>query len=158
MPKRPTTIDEYLKAKPPELRVVLSQVRRAIGRAIPRATESISYQIPAYRLGTSPVVFFAGWTEHYSVYPASAALVAAFANELEPYSISKGTIRFPLDRKVPTALIARLAKFLFKEASLRASTKKSRKKAPAGKAPAKKASAKKAPAKKASSRRRARAS
>jgi len=148
MPKGPTTIDEYLKTKPPELRAVLSQVRRAIGRAIPRATESISYQIPAYRLGTSPVVFFAGWTEHYSVYPASAALVAEFQAELEPYSVSKGTIRFPLDRKVPTALIARLAKFLFSEATLRANAKKSRKKV----------GAKTAPAKKAPARRRARAS
>jgi uncharacterized protein YdhG (YjbR/CyaY superfamily) len=124
-----STIDEYLKDKPADVRLVLMQVRRAIGRAIPLATESISYQIPAYRLGTSPVVFFAGWKEHYSLYPASPALVAAFSKELEPYPVSKGTIRFPLDEKVPTTLIARLAKFLFREASLRALAKARPKKA-----------------------------
>jgi|SRR6478735_118982 len=131
-----TTIDEYLKAKPAEVRLVLMQVRRAIGRAIPQATESISYQIPAYRLGTSPVVFFAGWKQHYSLYPASPALVAEFEAELAPFSISKGTIRFPLGEKVPTGLIARLAKFLFREATLRAAAKKTRKKASTKKAPA----------------------
>jgi uncharacterized protein YdhG (YjbR/CyaY superfamily) len=135
-----TNIDDYLKGKPLEVRLVLEQVRRAIGRAIPKATESISYQIPAYRLGTSPVVFFAGWKEHYSVYPASPALVAAFSHELEPYEVSKGTIRFPLDRKVPTGLISRLAKFLFREATLRA-VAKDQKKAAAKKASAKKTAA-----------------
>jgi uncharacterized protein YdhG (YjbR/CyaY superfamily) len=131
-----STIDGYLKTKPAEVRLILAQVRRTIGRAIPKATEGISYQIPAYRLGTSPVVFFAGWKEHYSLYPASAALVAEFQAELAPYSISKGTIRFPLSEKVPAALIARLAKFLFREATLRAAAKKSRKKTSTKKAPA----------------------
>ena len=124
MPSALTTIDDYLRTRPPEVRLVLDQVRRAIGRAIPGATEGISYQIPAYKLGTSPVVFFAGWTAHYSIYPATRSLVAAFSSELSPYSISKGTIRFPLDEKVPVRLIAKLAKFLYGEANLRAAAKK----------------------------------
>jgi len=151
MPKvKASTIDDYLSGKPESVQAVLQEVRRAIGRAIPAAAESISYQIPAYRLGTTPVVFFAGWTEHYSLYPARATLVAAFAKELEPYSISKGTIRFPLTEKVPARLIARLAKFLFQEASAAAELKRARtaaKKAAPKKAASKKAASNKAPRK-----------
>jgi uncharacterized protein YdhG (YjbR/CyaY superfamily) len=127
MAKAAPTIDDYLRAKPAAVRRSLEQVRRAIGRAIPTATESISYQIPAYRLDATPVVFFAGWKEHYSLYPASTPLVKAFSTELLPYSISKGTIRFPLSERVPVALIARLAKFLFAEATARANAKRIRK-------------------------------
>jgi len=130
MPKDPVSpVDAYLAQKPPRTQKVLAQVRRAIARALPRTEEGISYGIPAYKLGTSPVIFFAGWKDHYSIYPAQEALVAAFSRELEPYAISKGTIRFPLDEKVPVALIARLAKFLFAEASARALAKQTRKEA-----------------------------
>jgi uncharacterized protein YdhG (YjbR/CyaY superfamily) len=57
------------------------------------------------------VLYFAGWKEHYSLYPASARLVAAFKAELAPFEISKGTIRFPLSKPVPVRLIGRLAKW-----------------------------------------------
>jgi uncharacterized protein YdhG (YjbR/CyaY superfamily) len=80
-------------------------------RALPGADEVISYQIPAYKLAGSPVVYFAGWKQHYSIYPATAELVATFKVELAPYEISKGTIRFPLAQPVPVQLIRRLAKF-----------------------------------------------
>jgi uncharacterized protein YdhG (YjbR/CyaY superfamily) len=56
-------------------------------------------------------LYFAGWKAHYSLYPASDALVAAFAHELAPYERSKGTIRFPLSEPVPVRLIERIARF-----------------------------------------------
>lgn len=137
-------VEVYLTRQRPEVAQILGQVRRAIARAIPRAEESISYGIPAFKLGTSPVIFFAGWKAHYSIYPASAPLVAAFATELAPYAISKGTIRFPLDEKVPTPLIGRLAKFLFEEATVRAAIRAQKKtnKSPRQRAPRATASAK----------------
>jgi len=156
MPKA-SSIDEYLGDKPAPVQRALAEVRRSIARAIPAALEGISYQIPAFKLGTSPVVFFAGWTEHYSLYPASAGLVKAFAKELSPYSVSKGTIRFPLSAKVPTGLIGRLAKFLFQEAlerevarsakkAARRSARASPKSVQPAKKPARKAAVAKAPA------------
>ena len=71
----------------------------------------ISYQIPAYKLHGRPVLFFAAWKEHYSLYPSNARLVAAFKDQLSKYEISKGTIRFPLSDGVPVTLIERIAKF-----------------------------------------------
>jgi len=114
------SVDEYLVAQPAGGRAALKRVRGAIRKAMPGAEEAISYQIPTYKVDGRPAVYFAGWKEHYSVYPASAQLVAAFKDELAPYELSKGTIRFPLSRPVPVGLIGRIAKFMAKEAAQRA--------------------------------------
>jgi uncharacterized protein YdhG (YjbR/CyaY superfamily) len=65
------------------------------------------------------VLYFAGWKQHYSLYPASEQLVAAFTNELAPYLVHKGTIRFPLAQSVPVQLIERIAKFRAEEVATR---------------------------------------
>jgi uncharacterized protein YdhG (YjbR/CyaY superfamily) len=69
------------------------------------------------------VLYFAGWTAHYSLYPATDRLVSAFKPELAPYRISKGTIRFPLSQPVPVRLIERIAKFRAREAAPRTRAK-----------------------------------
>ena len=69
------------------------------------------------------MIYFAGWKEHYSLYPASDRLVKAFKRDLAPYKISKGTIRFPLDEPVPLKLIADIAKFRAQETLERANAK-----------------------------------
>src|SRR5262249_43818559 len=92
----------------------------------PDAEESISYQIPTYRLPAGPVLYFAGWKAHYSLYPATARLVAALGDELAPYELSKGTIRFPLSGPVPPRLIERIARLRAKEAAERARARSAR--------------------------------
>src|SRR4029079_17933704 len=89
----------------------LEAVRRAILKALPHAQEGLAYQMPAYTLNGVGVLYFAGWKSHYSLYPASDALVEAFAKELAPYERSKGTLKFPLSEPVPVRLIERIAKF-----------------------------------------------
>ncbi len=69
------------------------------------------------------MVYFAGWKQHYSLYPATGRLVAALKDDLAPYEVSKGTIRFPLSEAVPVKLIGRIAKFLAQEAARRARPK-----------------------------------
>ncbi len=120
------SIDEYIASKPETLRPVLERVRATIRKALPGAEEAISYQIPAFKLNGRVVVFFAGWKEHYSIYPAGPALLAAFAEKLAGYMVSKGTIQFPLNRPVPVALISRIARFKAEEAAKRAAAKKSK--------------------------------
>jgi uncharacterized protein YdhG (YjbR/CyaY superfamily) len=105
------SVPEYIASKPEEVQAALKQVRKAVRAAVPRAVEGISYQIPAYTLNGTTVLYFAGWKAHYSIYPASDALVAAFPRELGRYERSKGTIKFPLTEPVPVKLIERMAKF-----------------------------------------------
>jgi uncharacterized protein YdhG (YjbR/CyaY superfamily) len=122
------SVDEYLASKPANVRAVLERVRNAIRKALPGAEETISYQIPVYKIDSVPVLFFAGWKEHYSLYPASDALVAAFQKELADYELSKGTIRFPLNDPVPLRLVQRIAKFRARQLSAREKTKGGRRK------------------------------
>lgn len=117
------SVDEYIATHPEEVQVVLERVRSAIRRALPGAQEAISYQIPTYKLHGSAVLYFAGWKRHYSLYPAGDELVEAFKDDLEPYEVDKGTIRFPLSRPVPVRLIERIARFRAKEAAERATSK-----------------------------------
>lgn len=104
------SVDEYIAAQPEAARCVLEQVRQTIRKVLPGAEEVISYQIPAFRLPGGTVIYFAGWKKHYSLYPATGTLVAAFEKELARYELSKGTIRFPLAEPVPVELIAEIAK------------------------------------------------
>ena len=120
---RAASVSEYIASKPKEARAALKSVRTAIRTAVPKAEEGLSYQMPAYTLNGVPVLYFAGWKAHYSIYPASDALVAAFKRELLPYERSKGTIRFPLSEPVPVKLIARIAKFRAKEVAEREKAK-----------------------------------
>jgi uncharacterized protein YdhG (YjbR/CyaY superfamily) len=108
-------VDEFIASQPKTVQGVLERVRNTIRKALPGADEVISYQIPAYKLRGRTVIYFAGWKQHYSLYPGSGRLVAAFTDELVPYKISKGTIRFPLSEPVPVKLIERIAKFRAKE-------------------------------------------
>jgi len=109
------SVDEYIASQPQAAQDALQRVRSAIRRGVPGAEEVISYQIPAYKLHGVRVLFFAGWKTHYSLYPASAGLVAAFKDELAPYEVSKGTIRFPLSKPVLAKLVERIAKYRAKE-------------------------------------------
>ena len=117
------SVDDYIASQPEAMQDILSRVRKAIREAVPGAEEMISYQIPAYKLHGRPVLYFAGWSQHYSLYPATGRVVAAFEDELASYEVHKGTIRFPLSRPVPLKLIGRVAKFRAKEVAEREKAK-----------------------------------
>jgi uncharacterized protein YdhG (YjbR/CyaY superfamily) len=115
-PTSPTTVDEYIAGFPRPVQLVLKKVRRSIRKGLPQAEESISYRIPTYKLNGRPVIYFAGFNQHYSIYPANLRLVAAFKEQLAAYEFNgKGTIRFPLGTSVPSALLERIARFRAKE-------------------------------------------
>lgn len=104
------SVPEYLATLPKETRATLQRVRAILRKAVPKGEEVISYQIPAVKLAGRAVIYFAGWKEHYSLYPATEKVVASFERELADYELRKGTIRFPLAEAVPHKLIAGIAK------------------------------------------------
>ena len=116
------SVDDYIATHPEPARGVLERVRSIIRRAIPRAQEGISYKIPAYRLPAGPVIYFAGWKQHFSLYPVTGGVIAMFAHELAPYEVERGTIRFPLNERVPSRLIAGIVKLRAQEITQAAST------------------------------------
>lgn len=110
------TVDQYIAAKPQPARDILARVRHAIRAALPDAEESISYDMPTYKIDGQPVIYLAGWKRHFSIYPSSVSIEVAFKDELAPYEIEKGTIRFPF-ADPPIELIARIATFRAQEAA-----------------------------------------
>jgi len=117
------SVDDYISSHPEAVQRVLKRVRSTIRKAVPGAEELISYQIPTYKLRGRPVLYFAGWKQHYSLYPSTGHLVAAFKDQLAAYEISKGTIRFPLSEPVPMKLIESIAKFRAEEVAERGKAK-----------------------------------
>ena len=113
------SVDEYIASQPEAVQGVLQHVRSAVRETVPSAEEAISYQIPTYKLQRSAMLYFAGWKKHYSLYPVSDRVVAAFKDDLASHLISKGNIRFPLSQTVPVKLIERIAKFRAKEVAER---------------------------------------
>ena len=106
----PKTFSEYLATVPIAARKNLVKMREAIRSCVPKdAIETISYRIPAFRTESGVLVWFAGFSDHCSLFP-TAAVIEMFEDELSGFSTSKGTIHFSLDKPLPTALIRRIVK------------------------------------------------
>jgi len=118
----PKDVDTYLASVPKEARAALGRLRKIIRATAPKATETISYGIPTYKY-RGMLVAFAAFKNHCSFFPGAAA-VKANENELKPYGISKGTIRFPADTPLPAVLVKRLVKARIKENEARSASKR----------------------------------
>jgi uncharacterized protein YdhG (YjbR/CyaY superfamily) len=106
----PRSVDEYMARQPEPVRAKLEQVRAVIRKAVPEAQEGIGYRMPGYKLHGKPLLYFAGFTNHYSLFAASGTFFAAIEDELSGYEVRKGTVHFPLAKPVPVKLISRIAK------------------------------------------------
>ncbi len=104
----PQTVDDYLAALPEDARATLEKIRKTIKAVAPKATEVISYQMPMYKQH-GMLVGFAAFKDHCSLFPGVVPIVA-HKDELKAYKTSKGTIRFPIGKPLPAALVKKLVK------------------------------------------------
>jgi uncharacterized protein YdhG (YjbR/CyaY superfamily) len=121
----PTTIDEYIASFPPEVQEKLETIRATIRKAAPKAEEAISYMIPTFRLHGN-LVHFAAYKKHIGFYPGAGG-IAAFEEELAGYETSKGTVQFPLEKRLPLTLITKIVKFRVQQNLDKAATKAKKK-------------------------------
>ncbi len=120
---KPKTVDEYIAIALPETKEHLERMRLVIIETAPDAVEYIGYEMPAYKLYGRVLIYFAGFTKHVSLFPGPEA-IEAFKDKLSDYKTSGGTIRFSLDKKIPTALIKQIVKFCMKRNLEKAKDKK----------------------------------
>ncbi len=114
-------VDEYMAQLPEDRRVVMEQLRSTIRSAAPDATEAISYNMPAFRLGGRFLVSYEAFTRHYSLFPWSDAMLEELGEKLQPYAVGKGTIRFPADKPIPFELVTRIVEIRNREVGREAS-------------------------------------
>ena len=106
--KKAKDVDAYIAAAPKELQAKLKQLRAAIKSVAPGAMEKISYGMPYYGY-KGRLAYFAYATHHIGLY-AMPPVIQNHEKELKRYRTSTATIRFPLDEKLPLALIKKLIK------------------------------------------------
>ncbi len=104
-----SSIDEYIAGFPEDVQAVLKQMRAVIRAAAPHAREKISYGIPTFYT-TENLVHFAGYKGHVGFYPSPSG-IEHFKRELADYELSRGTVRFPLDKPIPYDLVTRITEF-----------------------------------------------
>jgi len=103
-------VEGYLARVSEPARSTLMRIRAAIRSAVPpETTEAISYGMPTFRYHGA-LVGFAAFSKHCSFFPMSVAVMEAFADDVKGFPTSKGTIRFPIDKPLPAALVKKLVK------------------------------------------------
>ncbi len=112
------SITAYIKRFPKPTQILLEKMRKTIKSAIPHATEGISYGIPTFYVNGKYLVYFAGFKNHLSVYPATTPAVEK-TKGLLAYKVSKGTLKFPLDKPIPYALIKKFVSLRVKEEKIK---------------------------------------
>ena len=101
-----STIDEYIAGFPLDVQEILQNIRRIVREAAPDATETISYQMPTFKLGGN-LVHFAAYQNHIGFYPTPVPIIM-FRDDLAQYETSKGAIKFPLNKPIPYDLIKKI--------------------------------------------------
>ena len=108
------TIDEYIEASPKDVQGILQRLRLTIRKAAPEAAETISYQMPTFKLNGKGLVYFAAFKNHIGLYPIPSG-IEAFKKELSRYKQGKGSVQFPIDKPIPYDLVRRIVRFRAKE-------------------------------------------
>ena len=116
------TIDDYIKGYPKEMQKLLSQMRKTIQKAAPKADEAMKYGIPTFVLEGN-LVHFGAAKNHIGFYPGSSG-ITYFKKKLTKYKTSKGTVQFPLDQPLPLDLVTEIVKYRIKENLEKAALKK----------------------------------
>jgi uncharacterized protein YdhG (YjbR/CyaY superfamily) len=106
-------VDKYIASQPEHVRPTLELLRKTIKKAAPKAEELISYRIPAFRFH-GMLIWYAAFNNHYGIYGFPKTL-EIFKDKLKPYELSKGTIRFPIDKPLPLNLITEIIKYRVNE-------------------------------------------
>ena len=108
------TIDEYIKASSKDVQGILQRLRLTIRKAAPEAVETISYQMPTFKLNGKGLVYFAAFKNHIGFYPIPSG-TEAFKKELSRYKQGKGSVQFPIDKPIPYDLVRSIVRLRAKE-------------------------------------------
>jgi uncharacterized protein YdhG (YjbR/CyaY superfamily) len=104
------SVRDYVAGLPPDVRSAVERLRALIRAAAPKAVESRSYGIIGYKIDGRVFLYCGGFARHVALYPVTAAMRRDHADAIAPFHASKGTLKFPLDQRLPVGVIRRLLK------------------------------------------------
>lgn len=116
--KKAKTISEYISTQPKEVGMRLEVINKIIKKLSPKAVETISYGMPAYKLDGKVLIYYAAHKNHVGLYPFPATL-SKFKKDTEKYKTAKGSIQFQNDEKLPVGLITKIVKYRVAEKTKR---------------------------------------
>ena len=116
----PPEIQKYFKSFPATTQEKLQQIRQLVVAIAPEAVEGLGYGVPAFKLNSRPLLYYAAFKKHVAIYPAPRD-VAEFTDELAAYPGGKGTIQFSLNKPLPIELIKKV--ILFRMSTAQSSAK-----------------------------------
>ena len=116
-------VDEYMAALPDDRREVMTWLRETIRAAAPDAVEVITYGMPGFKSHGTFLVSYDAYKKHYSLFPASDAVVEACGKELKPFLSGRGTISFKPAKQLSTELLTRIIEVRLAENAARAASK-----------------------------------
>ncbi len=119
-------IDKFISKYPPEVQIILQKIRALIQKSAPGAEEAMAYGIPTFKLNGKNLVHFSAFKEHIGFYPTPSG-ITKFKKELSAYEGAKGSVKFPLTKPIPYALIGKIVQFRVKEVKGQAKEKRKNK-------------------------------
>ena len=119
----PNVVDDFIAKYPQEVQTILQKIRATICKSAPGAEETIGYGIPTFKLNGKNLVHFSAFKEHIGFYPTPTG-IEHFKKELSVYEGAKGSVKFPLNKPIPYALITKIVQFRVKEVSAQTAPKK----------------------------------
>jgi uncharacterized protein YdhG (YjbR/CyaY superfamily) len=122
----PKDVDSYLAALPPDSRKALENIRKIVKSIAPDAEEIISYQMPGYRLNGRPLIYFAAFKDHLSIFPGGY-IADKYAADLKGFKTKKGTIQFTVEKPLPADLLKKIVKDKVEEIELKTRSTKVKK-------------------------------
>jgi uncharacterized protein YdhG (YjbR/CyaY superfamily) len=116
-------VDAYIAALPDERRGPMEQLRAAIRAAAPEAEEVITYKMPGFKAHGTFLVSYDAYKAHFSLFPASQAVVDELGDEVAPHVKGRGTLQFPAKEPLPLDLIRRIVEIRVRENATAAAVK-----------------------------------
>jgi uncharacterized protein YdhG (YjbR/CyaY superfamily) len=111
----PQEIDSYLATLDEPKRSTLEALRESILELLPQAEQCISYGVPAFKVNGKAVAGFAAFKDHLSYVPHSGSVLATLQEDTAPYETSKGSLKFAVDKPLPTRLVKKLVSARMRE-------------------------------------------
>lgn len=108
------TVDNCLSALPGKQKELMQSIRKTIKIVAPEAIELLSYNMPAFKVHGRILLYYAAHKAHIGFYPGDSKTIEVFKEELVKFNTSKGTVQFPLDKKLPLGLIKKIVKYRVK--------------------------------------------